>query len=51
MAMAFAVSLLSAATEVQPVSVLRLDFVREMTDGERTVVERGATSSPTVGRT
>ena len=43
MAMAFAVSLLSAATEAQPVSVLRLDFVREMTDGDgnRTVVERG----------
>lgn len=40
---AFAVLLLSAATEAQPVSVLRLDFVREMTDrdGNRTVVERG----------
>lgn len=41
--MAFAGLLLSAATEAQSVSVLRLDFVREMTEGNgnRTVIEQG----------
>ena len=34
---------MSAEAEAQPVSVLRVDFVREMTDGSgnRTVIERG----------
>lgn len=37
------VLLLAASAEAQPVSVLRLDFIREMTDadGNRTVVEQG----------
>ena len=38
-----AMVLLAASVEAQPISVLRLDFVREVTDadGNRTIIEQG----------